>query len=115
MSFDNGEFATKIVKLHAESGLDWRQVGKLFDVFERTVRWWASGYAKPVSRADKRCDELMERLSLWEEKTPEERRRKFLSSREGMSIFHRWCKEVQSNSPIIQFDSMNLYRDYYKD
>ena len=115
MTFDIGVFATKLMQLHDQSGLNWRQVGMLFDVSERTVRYWATGYAKPVSTASTRCDELLRRLSLLDERTPEEYRRRLLSSKKGMSLFHQWHKEVKKASPIVNFDSMNLYRDYYND
>ncbi|MBC9704507.1 MAG: hypothetical protein H9W81_05715 [Enterococcus sp.] len=113
---DISPFAAKINTLHKESGLNWRQVGSLFDVSERTVRWWASGYASQFNPSSvQRCDELLERISCMEEKTPEERRLRFLSSSEGMSLFHRWQKEVKKDYPILQLSSWNLYNDKFKD
>lgn len=113
---DIGPFAKKVVELHDQTDLNWRQVGTLLGVHERTVRWWATGFAKPVGAAVMRCDELLNRISLMEENTPAERRLRLLSSKEGMSLFHRWQNEVRDKSPIIQFDSIrSLYKDYNKD
>lgn len=110
MNNDIGDFAQSINRLHEKSGLSWRQVGRLFDVSERTVRWWTSGYAEPIKSADKRCHELLIRLAAVPDKTPEEMRKWFLSSNQGKSTYALWCDEVHVDSPKLQLSFFDMYR-----
>ncbi len=81
------------------SGLTSDQIGRLFGVSRRSVQNWVAG-APMASIHEERLAHLYS-VVLECGNSPEERRKKLLSSARGMSLFHQMIGELQ-RGPVLE-------------
>lgn len=84
--------------LRVVSGLTADQIARLFGVSRRTIQNWVAGGAM-ASGHEERLAHLYA-VVLANGQTPEERRKKLLSSAGGMSIFHQLIGELQRGAVL---------------
>jgi hypothetical protein len=106
------EFALHISDLHSLSGLTWSQVSRIFGVSERTVRWWATGYAKTPAIHSKRAKTILQQVVALKAESPAEARTILLQERETTSsIFQCWLDERRVNETVLQYGTFALFKD----
>lgn len=106
------DFALSLNELHSISGLSWSQISRIFGVAERTVRWWASGYAKTPTIHFKRLQAIVQQVVALDAASPAEARTAILSERgNDSSIFQEWMDERWVNSAVIQYGTFDIFRD----
>lgn len=82
-----------VAHLRELSNLTADQIARLFDVSRRSVQNWISG-AQMAAPHEERLSHLTSVISAVGT-SPEERRKKLLSSANGMSIFHQLIDELE--------------------
>lgn len=85
--------------LRAVSGLTADQIARLFGVSRRTVQNWVAG-GPMASVHEERLAHLYS-VVLASGRTPEDRRKKLLSSSGGMSLFHQLIGELE-RGPVLE-------------
>jgi DNA-binding transcriptional regulator YiaG len=100
-----GDHGFAVSMLRDATGLNERQLGRLFDVTQRDVHNWITG--SPMgSRYAERLDTLQAVVARLSSNDPVERRQELLDSSRGMSLFHQLVREVRSGQ-IIQGDAIS--------
>lgn len=93
--------ADSVKALHADSGLTWDQLARLFGVSRRAVHHWASG-GRMNAVNEEQLGEIQDAVRNLPGDTPAERRSLILASPpEGPSIFEQ-LKSRQPTSEILQ-------------
>lgn len=95
---DDGRTANSVADLRALSGLTADQIGRLFGVSRRSVQNWVAGTPMAATH-----EERLSRLTMVVAATgssPEERRRKLLSSASGVSLFHQLVSELGEDAVL---------------
>lgn len=88
--------AETVRKLHADSGLTWTQLGKMFGVSRRAVHHWASGGRMNSANAE-RLAELVAEVRKLQGTTAEQRRAAlFAPGADGVSIIDRYRSKQAS-------------------
>ena len=93
--------AESVRRLHADSGLTWEQLARLFGVSRRAVHHWASG-GRMNALNEEQLSEMHDIISRLPSGNPAERRSLILATPpEGPSIFEK-LKSRQPHSEILQ-------------
>lgn len=82
-----------VTRLRELSNLTADQLARLFDVSRRSIQNWISGAPMAASH-EERLSHLTSVISA-AGATPDERRKKLLSSANGMSLFHQLVGELE--------------------
>lgn len=84
--------ANTIAQLRKDSGLTATQIGRLFGVSRRSVQNWIAEAPMAPQHQERLSVVLSQILPLGT--TPEDRRKRLLSSSNGTSLFHRLVNEI---------------------
>lgn len=87
-----------VAHLRELSNLTADQLARLFDVSRRSVQNWISG-AQMAASHEERLSHLTSVITAVAT-SPEERRRKLLSSANGMSLFHQLIDELEDEATL---------------
>ena len=88
-SHENQRSADLVVELHAESGLTWQQIAKLFNVSRRAVHGWASGGRMNAPNLE-RLGVILRAVRAVAAADSEDRRQKLLTpGADSISIYDR--------------------------